>query len=625
MSPAMRNDSPAPPRWRAALLALALLLAATNLVELAVSLRGEGWEHVGLTGLRGSIEHGKLRVEEIDPQVPAALASVRIGDLVTWEAPVFGPAPSALNFVRPIDRTMPVLLVVEHDELTRRVSTLAMVPVSTSIFLDYALQISTDLVYALVGALMIFRRSGDKAVRALGIAMICWSSSTPSFSSSPAFDGLFLINQLTARVWYQVLLVYWAIHLAPSSRWGVSRSLVRVWPVWALASIGLGFYLRYSNFFPGGGNVVLLQKIFDGNHLLMYAMTVASLVEGVFSTRGEVRTRIKWGLFIFAGSFILFPFRILGWDRAIGTFSPELSAVADYSLQLILPLGLLYATLRHRLLDVSFAINRGLVYGAVSSILLMCFFGLEKLSEHFIHFQSHQQNAMLDGAIALAVFLFFHKVRHWVEHAVEKVFFSAWRKKENALRLCVAKSVHITHVGPLLAGFIDAVDHLSDHAGCAVYRAGEQGGFQRIEGSLAGAPVLVDADDPLVVAMRFERRPVFGRDIAGAAANVVAFPMIYRGRVDGFLLLHSDPAREAYRPDEIDLLAHAVQQIGLDLAALQADENRRRSREWEQHAQLMRASAQETRAMLEMVLAKATAGGGVLQGGAPDQAQAELK
>ncbi|HEU4376442.1 MAG TPA: hypothetical protein VFS02_23315 [Telluria sp.] len=66
--------------------------------------------------------------------------------------------------------------------------------------------------------------------------------------------------------------------------------------------------------------------------------------------------------------------------------------------------------------------------------------------------------------------------------------------------------------------------------------------------------------------------------------------------------------------------AHAVQQIGLDLAALQADENRRRSREWEQQAQLMRASAQETRAILEMVLAKATAGGGV-----PDQAQAAVK
>lgn len=624
MSPASRNDSPPPSRWRAALLALALLLAATNLVELAVAVRGDGWDRVGLTGLSGSIEHGKLRVEEIDPQVPAALASVRVGDLVSWESPLFGAAPPVLNFVRPIERSLPVLLVVEQGELARRVSVNATVPVSTPIFLDYAFQIGTDLVYALVGALMIFRRSGDKAVRALGIAMICWSSSTPLFSSSPAFDGLFLINQLTARVWYQVLLVYWAIHLAPSSRWGVSRALVLVWPAWALAEICLGAYLRYSNYFSGGGNVVLLKTIVDGNHLLMYAMTVAALVEGVFSTQGEIRTRIKWGLFIFAGSFILFPYRILGWDRVLGNLHFVVPVVVDYGLQLILPLGLLYATLRHRLLDVSFAINRGLVYGAVSSILLLSFFGLEKLSEHFIHFQSHQQNAMLDGAIALAVFLFFHKVRHWVEHGVEKIFFSAWRKKEHALRLCVAKSVHITHVGPLLAGFIDAVDRFSDHAGCAVYRVGEQGGFQRIEGSLAGAPVLVDADDPLVVAMRFERRPVFGRDIAGAAADVVSFPMIYRGRVDGFLLLHSDPAREAYRPDEIDLLAHAVQQIGLDMAALQADENRRRSREWEQQAQLLRASAQETRAMLEMVLAKTTAGGS-LQGGAHVHAQAELK
>lgn len=347
--------------------------------------------------------------------------------------------------------------------------------------------------------------------------------------------------------------------------------------------------------------------------LLMYAVTVAALVEGVFSTQGATRTRIKWGLFIFAGSFILFPIRILLLEPA-GSDGLDFSmaSIIDYSLQLILPLGLLYATLRHRLLDLVFAINRGLVYGAVSSILLLSFFGLEKLSEHFIHFQSHQQSAVADGAIALGVFLFFHKVRHRVEHVVENLFFSSWHKTESALRLCVAKSVHITHVGPLLAGFVDAVDRFCDHAGCALYRVGEQGGFLLAQGSLAGAPALIDADDPLVVTMRFDGRAALGKDIAGAAAEHIAFPMIYRGRVDGFLLLHGAASREAYRPDEIALLAHAVQQIGLDLAALEADDNRRRATEWEQQAQLLQANAQESRALLEMVLGNSAVGADVL-------------
>ena len=606
MLPFLQNDSPANPLWRAVLLALALLLACTNLVELAPALRSGYWDSVGVIGLNGTIEHGKLRVESIDPGLSAALTSIQPGDVVSWQAPLLGTAPPVLNFQRFIDRSLPVALLVEHRGDARVIHTNAATPVSTSLFMGYALQVGCDLVFALVGALMIMRRSDDKAVRALGIALICWSSNVPFVSASPVFDGLFVINQLTARLWYEVLLVYWAIHLATSSRWGVSHALVRAWPAWAVASIGLTVYLGYSNYFPGAGSVSLVQTLVDYNHFLMYVMTVAGLLEGVFSTQGAARTRIKWGLFIFAGSFILFPYRILVLEPIRASGGDFASAqVIDYSLQLILPLGLLYATLRHRLLDLGFAINRGLVFGAVSSLLLLSFFGLEKLAEHFIHFQSHQQSAMVDGAIALGVFLFFHKARHRVEHVIENLFFSSWHRKEAALRLCVAKSVHITHVGPLLAGFVDTVDRFCDDAGCAIYRVAEQGRYHRVHGSPGAQIGQVDADDPVVVAMRFEGRPVHDKEIAGAFADCIAFPMIYRGRVDGFMLLQHDPTREAYRPDEIELIAYAVQQIGLDLAALEADDNRRRAADWEQQANLLRASAKETRAMLEMVLGNA--------------------
>lgn len=611
MPPSSQNDFPAHTLWRAVLLGLALLLASTNLVELAPVLRGGYWDSVGVIGLKGSIEQGKLRVSSVAPGMPAALATIEPGDVVSWQAPLFGFAPPALNFHRAIDRSLPVTLLVDHRGQTRVVRTNAAASASDSFFLEYALQVGSDLVFAVVGALMIMRRFDDKAVRALGIAMICWSSSVPIISASPAFDALFVINQLTARIWYEVLLVYWAIHLATSSRWGVSRALVRAWPAWAVASIGLSVWLACARYFPGAGidRVPLLQTLADDNHFLMYAMTLASLVEGAFSTHGVTRTRIKWGLFIFAGSFILFPFRILVADpiNASGGNYTSL-AVIDYSLQLILPLGLLYATLRHRLLDLGFAINRGLVFGAVSSILLLLFFGLEKVAEQFIHFQSHQQSAMVDGAIALGVFLFFHKARHRVEHVVENFFFSSWHKKERALRLCVARSVHVTHVEPLLAGFVDAVDSFCDHAGCAVYRVGAQGCYFRMHGSSGADVGQLDADDPLVIAMRCEGNPVLGREIAGADPDCIAFPMIYRGRVDGFLLLNHDPAREVYRPDEIELIAYAVRQIGLDLAALEADDNRRRAAEWEQQANLLRANAQESRALLEMVLGEVRGG-----------------
>lgn len=483
----------------------------TNLAELAGSLRPHYWSQVGTTGLNGSIEHGKLRVSSVDALAPSSVSSIQVGDLVSWEAPLMGFAPAALNFSRAIDKTLPVNLLVERRNApARRISTNALAPISEAQFVDYAFQIGGDLVFALVGARMIFRRSGDKSVCALGIAMICWSSNVPNVSASPLFDALFVINQFTARMWYEVLLVYWAIHLVPTSRWGLSRALVRIWPVWAVLSVAVALGLNFVRYFPGVAELQLLQNTVDGNHYLMYAFTIAALAEGVVSARGETRTRIKWGLLIFGGSFLLFP-------------------IPDYALQMILPLGLLYATLRHRLLDFGFAVNRGLVFGVVSSALLLCFFGLEKLSEHFIHLQSHSQNAMLDGAIAVSVFLIFHKLRHRVEHAIENLFFSSWHKKETALRLCVAKSVHITQVGPLLAGFVSEVDQFCDQAGCAIYRSGDASVVHLAQGSIAGAPVQVDADDPLVVAMRFERRPVRSEEIAGAAPGSVVFRRMYRG------------------------------------------------------------------------------------------------
>lgn len=108
MTTSLQGNIAAPSRWRAVLLALALVLGLTNIVELAGSLRPGFWERVGVVGLSGNIEHGKLRVNAVDPGAPPVLASIQPGDLVTWESPSFGFAPSSLNFERAIDRSLPV-------------------------------------------------------------------------------------------------------------------------------------------------------------------------------------------------------------------------------------------------------------------------------------------------------------------------------------------------------------------------------------------------------------------------------------------------------------------------------------------------------------------------------------
>jgi hypothetical protein len=52
---------------------------------------------------------------------------------------------------------------------------------------------------------------------------------------------------------------------------------------------------------------------------------------------------------------------------------------------------------------------------------------------------------------------------------------------------------------------------------------------------------------------------------------VLAFPMLHRNNLQGFALIGAKPSGGGYRPDEIELMGTAVQQVGLDLFALNLD------------------------------------------------------
>ena len=616
-----RSQFSSPTLWRLALLALTIVLGFTNLVELAASFHPDYWDRVGQVALNGAPEHGKLRIVSPNlvrdrgillagPRRAVDLSTVETGDLVSVVPAVSasGPvqfAPSLLEFFRYRDRLEPITLRVEHGPQSRVIVAGHGAPVALADQLAYYSQVCIDLIFAIVGGLLAWRRPEDKAVRALAIAMICWSSNIPIAAESPVFDVLFLINQLTARVWVEILLVYWAIHLSPTSRWGISSHLQRLWPLWATFTIALGFTYRYAMYYPIPLRVDTLRAVVDYNQTILFIAPLLALTEGIFSTEGETRTRIRWGLFVFGLYFSIFPYRIY-IEPHLDAYWPNqvLQIMVDDLLQLVLPVGLLYATLRHRLLDLSFAINRGLVYGMISAIVLATFFGLEKISESVLQFQGREQNALLAGCIAFGIFLFFHKVRDWVERNVERFFFSAWHRKESALREYVRSAAHITKVDALIASCIAALDRFNDHAGCAIYRRDWAGNYPCLRSSTSDAPAEIDGDDPLVLAMRVARGVVRCADAGSALSQELALPVLYRGEVDGFVLLNRKPSQEAYRPDEIELLGFSIQQIGLDLTALEREQYKQRASELEAQASTARSSAEEMRGLLQLALGR---------------------
>lgn len=225
-----------------------------------------------------------------------------------------------------------------------------------------------------------------------------------------------------------------------------------------------------------------------------------------------------------------------------------------------------YAILRHRVIDLGFAINRTLVFSVLSFLTLMIFGFVEWASEKFLPFETHEASAVIQAGVALILFLLFHHIHAWIEGLVERLFFHRWRANEAALQRFLHQASYVTRADILIERATDEFKRFSGGATVAFYRSASAG-YELATGDIA-SPSTLDPDTPALVMMRAERTVV--RD--GFSDGDMVLPMIHRADLTGFILLGPKPAGESYRPDEETLLAEAADRIGLDLYALRIEE-----------------------------------------------------
>jgi hypothetical protein len=265
---------------------------------------------------------------------------------------------------------------------------------------------------------------------------------------------------------------------------------------------------------------------------------------------------------------------VLSFGLQMGSemFTHPAMFVAYVASGIVAPAFFAYAIVRHRVFDLGFVLNRTLVYGAVSLILLVGFGLLEWVADHLVRIQGRETNAALDAALALGVFLTFHRVRDGVEHAVERLFFRSWQENEAALNRFVKTAGFITRPEALVQAFAGELARFTGGAGAAVYLKAEDGDYRLAAGAEGLAPTVVDADEPAVVVLRAERAPLEPEEAGSDMTAALALPMMNRAEVIGFALVGPKPAGLSYRPDETAALAHAAHQVGLDLYSLKVDQ-----------------------------------------------------
>ncbi|WP_095012971.1 GAF domain-containing protein [Tsuneonella mangrovi] len=230
-----------------------------------------------------------------------------------------------------------------------------------------------------------------------------------------------------------------------------------------------------------------------------------------------------------------------------------------------------YAILRHRVIDIGFTVNRTLVYGSVSLILLATFGLLEWGLHHLLEIEGKESSPLIDAGLAVSIFLAFHPVRDFVEHYVERWFFSSWQQAEMQLKRFVTSAGHFNSAQVLCEAFVRELSHYTEGAEAALYMGQSDGAYQLTAGSLSGADEQYE-DNTAFALMRSEREPIELLHGEVALPGALALPMLDQGVLIGFALLAGKPDGSHFRPDELENLEWAAHQVGLDLQALHARE-----------------------------------------------------
>ena len=500
-----------------------------------------------------------IGVDKVRPGGPAEVAGLRPGDGVKFDA-LLGE-----DIVwRPGEK---VGVTVDRDGKRFRADLTAQTPPprpaqdGSSLFVWLILTL--EALMAGFISLVLFRGLHNRLAALLGLSMLFWLDPGLAFIPHWAFVPLSLLVALPVKAASLYCWPIFAMEISAGTA-GMRRArLIRG----AAAVLAVAFLVS--------GLVVSLRSplpfepafLFAVIYLPDLALGLSIIVRNYRLNNPSGRNRIKIVLsafgFVFLGLVSAVTLRLLDVFEDAGKWIVLAALTLAMSL-----LG--YAVLNKRLFDFGFAINRTLVFGGVTFTLLASFGLLEWSVEHLIPEAWHEGGPYISAAIAVGLFLTFHRVRDWVERHIERLFFSSWHRAEAALRRFVESAGHFDQMPKLCSSFAKALSSYAQGAQAALYLRQHDDAYQLEAGRLSGAKRAYADDDPVFALMRGERRPIDLSQLDGTIPGALALPMLDQGALTGFILLGVKHDGADYRPDEVENLGWATQQVGLDLRALHA-------------------------------------------------------
>jgi hypothetical protein len=540
---------------RALAVVLGVLYAACYSIPTILQLTG----FYGTTGIVKAGSFGTLPagtsvtlVGRVVPDSPAARAGIVPGDTAVRVEAEHSPPYLQLYDRVPAGRPIPFAVVHEGQRRVVGITPVAVRPPPAEAALVVAALVR-GFVIVLIGALLVLLRPsvmtaafflaclefGELAHPANNLELLvgaplflkplCLLLTCLVFGASPAIAAIFCMRFPTGE---------------PLPSWRpVERVMLGV--AAATVVVYLLALLWGATFTPAGS---ALYRAYSVASWLSYAVAVAAFMVRYARASGEDKARLRWvaiGLGSFLVSFALFwaAENLAGTPRLLSTWAQFVN---------VLPLTVLYAVLRHRVIDVRLAGGRAIAFAVISAVPVIAFSVLDWAVGNGL--QQSKFASVLEVAVAVGFGFWVNASQRRIDDLIERVFFHARRLAEQRLRAVARRLPHVTGREALDETIVREVYEALEVSWCALYRRAD-GAYRRVaeRGAAQTGAAFVDENDPLVLEL-----VTTGEQVTTPAGEglALACPLLVRHDLEGFIRV--GPRRDGERFDALERAALAA-------------------------------------------------------------------
>lgn len=393
-------------------------------------------------------------------------------------------------------------------------------------------------------------------------------------------------------------LLMFALHFPRDSVEGWRRTAER-WLFVPFAALTILSLLSFRNFTAG----IPTERVYDAYYDLTLAVYLAvfALFFNTYITQPEDRPRIRWvilgalsGLLCFLFADIYENTAMLNW---LPVPIPDWILQGLYAVNVAFPLAVVYAIMRHRVINVRLVLNRSFVVlaGLVTATIALAGFDLA------FHEQVAKNAPWIAGLAAVGGGMLHERLRG-VEDVVDWLFFRRWYVAEHDLKktaeeLAQAKATGVDEVNRALIDMPAAELNLTM---AGLFEREPMGSFRRVHATASWPGAFlptIPADDSLVTLV--EDTPLLLPDrywddrvtpISLAHAPVLAVPVAIRGMLNRIALFGPHANDETFDRDEVNIIRRVARSAAFAYTTLDADALRIKNQELEEQLREVRAS-----------------------------------